>query len=63
METEKERKAILAKLQLLEKVSKLHEWTVFAQKEAEDMKKTEAKIDSESSDSITDKHEGEYRSK
>ena len=63
METEKERKAILAKLQLLEKVSNLHEWTVFAQKEAGDMEKTEAKIDSEASDSMTDQHEGEYRSK
>ncbi|GAI53988.1 unnamed protein product, partial [marine sediment metagenome] len=35
MEIEKEHKALLAKLNLLADMMKLHEWTVFRQKEAE----------------------------
>ncbi len=50
METEKERKAILARLKLLSDIMKLHEWTAFGQKEAEDHEKAEVEIDSEVSD-------------
>jgi len=59
-EKEKEQKAILAKLTLLAKMRKLHEWTVFGPKEAEDEEKTEIEIDSEASDSTTDQPEGGY---
>jgi len=55
METEKERKALLAKLNLLADMMKRHEWTVFGQKEAEEEEAAEAKIDSEASDSVSDK--------
>jgi hypothetical protein len=54
METEEERKAILAKLMLLAEVRKLHEWTAFGQKEAEEFEAAEAEIDSEGSGSATD---------
>ena len=49
MENKKEKrdKAILEELQLLEKMTKEHEWAVFGQKEAEEEETTEAKIDSE----------------
>lgn len=56
METEKEKeeRAILAKLALLARIRKLHEWTVFGQKEAEDEEKAESEIDSEASDSTAE---------
>lgn len=41
MDTENERKSLLAKLALLEKVMKLHAWTSFGQKEAEEAERTE----------------------
>ena len=61
MEDEKDReeKAILAKLTLLAKMRKLHEWTVFGQREAEDEEKAETEIDSEASDAKIDQPEGE----
>jgi hypothetical protein len=59
METEKERKALLARLNLLADMMKRHEWTVFGLNEAEDIEKTEAKIDSEASNSAPEKPEGE----
>jgi len=58
MEIEKEQKALLAKLNLLADMMKLHEWTVFGQKEAEQEEEAEAKIDSELSDSTTKPIEG-----
>ncbi len=42
MQTEEERRAILIKLSLLAEIMKLHEWTVFGQKEASEMERTEA---------------------
>ena len=51
MDSEKEKEAILKKLALLGEVRKLHEWTVFGQKEAEDEEEAEARIDSEASNS------------
>jgi len=58
MEIEKEQKALLAKLNLLADMMKLHEWTVFGQKEAEQEEEAEAKIDSKLSDSTTKPIEG-----
>jgi len=65
METEKEKeeKAILAKLTLLAKMRKLHEWTVFGQKEAEDEEKAETEIDSEASDSTADQPKGDFNAR
>ena len=54
METEKEQKAILARLLLLAEMRKPHEWTAFGQKEAEDFETTEAEIGSEGSGAVTD---------
>jgi len=54
----KEEEAILAKLDLLEKMMKLHEWSVFEQKEAIELEEAETKIDPEASGSMSDKHEG-----
>jgi len=59
MGTEKQQKALLAKLTLLAEMMKLHEWTTFGQKEAEDVEKTETNIDSEASGSTTEPPEGE----
>ena len=61
MGTEKERKTLLAKLTLLAKMMKLHEWTTFGQKEAEDEEKAEADIDSETSGSPAEPPEGEWK--
>ena len=58
-EKEKEEKAILAKLALLAKIRKEHEWTVVSQREAEDEEKAEREIDSEASGSTTDQLEEE----
>lgn len=49
MDSEKERKALLAKLELLDHMLKLHNWTAFEQKDAEMEEKLEEKIDSEAS--------------
>jgi hypothetical protein len=53
MDKEEERKrkddAILKELQLLEKMRKEHEWAVFRQKEAEEVERIEAELDSEAS--------------
>ncbi len=57
-ERDKEEKAILAKLTLLAEMRKLHEWTVFGQREAEDEEKAETEIDSTASGSTTDQSEG-----
>lgn len=57
-ERDKEEKAILAKLTLLAEMRKLHEWTVFGQREAEDEEKAETEIDSTASGSTTDRSEG-----
>lgn len=54
METEKERKALLAKLNLLAEMMNLHEWSAFGSKEAEDVEKAEAQIDSEASGLTSD---------
>ncbi len=51
MGSEKENEAVLKKLALLGEMRKLHEWTVFGQKEAEDEEEAEAKIESEASNS------------
>jgi len=56
---EKEEKAILAKLTLLAEMRKLHEWTVFGQKDVEEEEKAETEIDSEAFGSATDQPEGE----
>jgi hypothetical protein len=47
MGSEKENEAVLKKLALLGEMRKLHEWTVFGQKEAGDEEETEARIDSQ----------------
>jgi len=57
-ERDKEEKAILAKLTLLAEMRKLHEWTVFGQREAEDEEQAETEIDSTASGSTTDQSEG-----
>ena len=59
MNAEKKKKAILEELALLERMRKLHEWTVFGQEEAEDLEKAEEKLESEAPDSTTDQPEGE----
>ena len=51
---EKKREVILKELTLLEEMRRLHEWTVFGQKEAEDEEKTEMEIDSGASNLTTD---------
>ena len=57
-EKDREEKAILAKLTLLAKMRKLHEWTVFGQREAEDEERAETEIDSEASDTTIDQSAG-----
>ena len=51
MDVEKEREALLRKLALLENIRKLHEWTIFGQKEAEEIEKLEKELESEDSES------------
>ena len=51
MGSDKENEVVLKKLALLGEMRKLHEWTVFGQKEAEDEEEAEAKIESEASNS------------
>jgi hypothetical protein len=63
MDIEREREAILKKLALLGEMRKLHEWTVFGQKEAEDEEETEARIDSEASNSTGEPPAGQQRSR
>jgi len=46
---EVKREAILKELALLEEMRRLHEWTVFGQKEAEEEEKTETELDSKAS--------------
>jgi hypothetical protein len=45
----KEEEAVVAKLKLLEKMMKLHEWSAFEEKEAVELEEAEAEIDSEDS--------------
>jgi len=59
MDAEKRQKAILEELALLERMRKLHEWTVFGQEEAEGLEKAEEKLESEAPDSTSDQPEGE----
>jgi len=47
MITEKERKAILAKLELLDHALKLHNWTAYEGKDAQVQEEIELKIDAE----------------
>lgn len=47
MMTEKERKAILAKLELLDHALKLHNWTAYEGKDAQVQDEMEEKIDAE----------------
>jgi hypothetical protein len=56
-ENEKEKEAILVKLQLLANMRRQHEWITFGQKEANKEEEAEAKIDTEASDSAPDKPE------
>lgn len=42
---------------------KLHEWTVFGQKEAGDEEKAETEIDSEASDSTADQPKGDFNAR
>ena len=58
-EKEKERKAILAKLQMLEKTMKLHEWSSFGQGEAGELEETETEVDSEAPGSKDEQTRGE----
>jgi hypothetical protein len=58
-EKEREEKAILAKLALLARIRKLHEWTVVGPREVEEEEEAETKIDSGASDLTTDLPEGE----
>ncbi len=53
-----EERAVLAKLQLLENITKQHEWATVGQKEADNEEKAEKKIDAETSDSTPDESEG-----
>lgn len=59
MVTEKEQRAIRAKLCLLTKRMRLHEWTVFGEKEAEELEAEETKMDSGDYDLTTDQTCGE----
>jgi hypothetical protein len=59
METDKGKKALLEKLNLLAKMRKQHEWIAFGQKEAEDEEEAETKMDSQASGSTTGELEGE----
>ncbi len=55
MDSERERKALLAKLELLDHMLRLHNWTAFEQKDAELEEKLEEKIDSEASGTVAKK--------
>ena len=55
--SEKEKKIILTKLQLLANMRRQHEWIAFGQKEASEEEEAETKIDTEASDSTPDKLE------
>jgi bifunctional DNA-binding transcriptional regulator/antitoxin component of YhaV-PrlF toxin-antitoxin module len=59
MESEKEKKAILAKLKLLEEMRKLHEWIALRPEEADEVERELEEIDSEISDSKADQPGGE----
>jgi len=59
MEIEKEQKAIRAKLCLLARRMRLHEWTFLGEKEAEELEIEEMKIDSEDYNSTADEPCGE----
>lgn len=59
MEKKEEKKIILEQLQLLEKIRKEHEWVVVRQKELEEEEKAEAELESEATESATDKSEGD----
>lgn len=50
MDTEKERKALLAKLELLDHARKLHNWTNYNQQQGEIEEEMEEKIDAEASE-------------
>ena len=54
MEIEKEQRAIRAKLCLLARRMRLHEWTFLGEKEAEELEIEEMKIDTEYYNSTAD---------
>jgi hypothetical protein len=56
---EKKEAALLEELTMLGNMIKLHEWTRFGQKEAEDEEALEAKLDSEAAGLKTDRSQSQ----